>query len=127
MIHKIHSGNEVLDRLQDQYAAELNPALKTVAAQEQVTTARVSPVAMQADVSLLLVCLGPSTPPMVTLPGSPRKGRQYTIKDAKGDAATNPITVLPVVGTIDGFASIAIDLNFGAVTVVWDGQQWFTL
>lgn len=43
-----------------------------------------------------------------------RKGLPITVKDLKGDAATNQITVLPSGSeTIDGLASVPINANYG--------------
>lgn len=60
----------------------------------------------------------------VTLPGSPTQGDQYTIKDGKGDAAANNITVSPSAGNIDGAATNVINSNFGFRTYIYNGTQW---
>lgn len=48
----------------------------------------------------------------------------YTIKDYKGDAATNNITVTPSSGLIDGAASFVININYMAASLVFDGTNW---
>lgn len=48
----------------------------------------------------------------VTLPASPTLWVRYDIIDAKGDAATNNITVTPASGTIDGGASFTMNSNY---------------
>ena len=58
------------------------------------------------------------------LPASPETGRRYTIKDGKGDAAANNITITPAAGTIDGAATSVINVNFGRATVAYNGTQW---
>lgn len=60
----------------------------------------------------------------VTLPtGFP--GMEVTVKDGKGDAATNNITVnTSSAQTIDGAASVAINTNFGLVRLFFNGTQW---
>jgi len=48
------------------------------------------------------------------------------IKD-NGSANSNNITVTPASGTIDGSASHVINSDYGSVTVVCDGTNWFIL
>jgi hypothetical protein len=60
----------------------------------------------------------------VNLPASPGVGWTYLIKDCKGDAATNNITITPASGTIDGAATYVINTNRGSVSVTYDGTQW---
>jgi hypothetical protein len=60
----------------------------------------------------------------VTLPSSPATGRMITIKDGKGDAATNNITVTPAAGTIDGAASLVMDQPYEAYSLIYNGTQW---
>ncbi len=49
---------------------------------------------------------------------------QYTIKDGKGDADTNPITLTPAAGNIDGQATAVINIPYGSLTVVYSGTEW---
>ena len=63
----------------------------------------------------------------VNLPASPQTGKRFIIKDGKGDAATNNITITPAAGTIDGAASLVINTNYGRATVVYNGAQWNAL
>lgn len=51
-------------------------------------------------------------------------GRRYTIKDGKGDAAANNITITPAAGNIDGAATSVINTNYGRATVAYNGTQW---
>lgn len=60
----------------------------------------------------------------VNLPGSPATGRVLIVKDGKGDAAANNITLTPAAGTIDGGASVVITSNYGSVAIVYNGTQW---
>lgn len=60
----------------------------------------------------------------VNLPASPTTGLTYTIKDGKGDAATNNITITPAAGTIDGAATSVISTNYGSRDIVYNGTQW---
>jgi len=50
-------------------------------------------------------------------------GQVLTVKDAKGDAGTNAITITLISGTIDGGANTVISTNKGAVRLVSDGTN----
>lgn len=60
----------------------------------------------------------------VTLPSSPATGLTVTVKDGKGDAATNNITVSAASGNIDGSATSVISADYGARVFVYNGTQW---
>lgn len=60
----------------------------------------------------------------VNLPGSPATGLTFLIKDCKGDAATNNITITPAAGNIDGAGTNVMSTNHGSVAVTYDGTQW---
>ena len=59
----------------------------------------------------------------VSLPAG-TTGLTFTIKDGKGDAAANNITITPAAGTIDGAATLVISTNFGVARLVYNGTQW---
>lgn len=61
---------------------------------------------------------------IVNLPATPTTGRRVEIKDAKGDAATNNITVTPATGTIDGAATYVINANYGGAIFSYNGSEW---
>ncbi len=64
----------------------------------------------------------------VTLPKSPRKGRTVEIKDGKGDAGTNNITVNTSDSkTIDGATSYVIAVNYGGMKLRYNGTEWNVL
>jgi hypothetical protein len=63
----------------------------------------------------------------INLIASPTTGTIYWIKDGKGDAQTNNITIVPNSGNIDGSANYVINLNYGAVCVYYDGTQWWAI
>lgn len=56
--------------------------------------------------------------------GSPATGQMYVIKDSVGSAAANNITITPTGKNIDGAASSTINLNYGSVTIVYNGTEW---
>lgn len=60
----------------------------------------------------------------VTLPSSVTTGDTYIIKDGKGDANTNNITVTPSSGNIDGSSTYVMNINYQSITVVYNGVQW---
>lgn len=62
----------------------------------------------------------------VTLPTAVgREGRRFTIKDWKGTAATNSITVdADGTETIDGATTYVMNTNYESVTVVSDNAGW---
>lgn len=60
----------------------------------------------------------------VNLPTSPTTGRTLTVKDGKGDAATNNITVTPAAGNIDGSSTFVINVNYQSNDFVYNGTQW---
>lgn len=61
---------------------------------------------------------------IVNLPATPETGRVYRIKDGKGDAQTNNITITPNSGTIDGATTQIINANYGTVDVIYNGTEW---
>jgi hypothetical protein len=63
----------------------------------------------------------------VNLPAAPPAGTTFRVKDGKGDANTNNITVVPAAGTIDGAANIVINTAYGHATIGYDGTTWYTI
>lgn len=60
----------------------------------------------------------------ITPLANPVVGTLYYIKDSVGLAATNNITITPSGKNIDGAASYVINLNYGSVTIVYNGTEW---
>ena len=60
----------------------------------------------------------------VTLPANPKAGWHRWVKDGKGDANTNNITVQASTGNIDDAATFVISNNYGSALFVYDGSQW---
>lgn len=48
----------------------------------------------------------------------------FIIKDGKGDAASNNITLTPAAGNIDGAATYVMNTNYGSTTIVYNGTTW---
>ena len=62
----------------------------------------------------------------VQLPNAPATGTVLYIKDSKGNAATDNISVTTVGGvvTIDGQTTYKIVSNYGSIGVMFDGTSW---
>jgi hypothetical protein len=60
----------------------------------------------------------------VTLEASPTSGRLIIVKDGKGDAAANNITVDGNGKNIDGASTNVISTNFQARIYIYNGTQW---
>lgn len=60
----------------------------------------------------------------ITLPTSPSTGRELVIKDAKGDANTNNITITPAAGLIDGSSTLVINTAYGKNKIIYSGTAW---
>lgn len=60
----------------------------------------------------------------VTLPTTPAKGQMHIIKDGRGDANTNNITIVPAAGNIDGASNFVMNTNYASKTVIYNGTQW---
>jgi len=93
-----------------------------------VTAAGAITVSGTDDVILVNKNVGAAT--SVTLPINPQKNRTVAVKDYKGDAGTNNITVTaPLSGTIDNSASNVISSNYGWRTyrAVGNGNNWYVL
>lgn len=60
----------------------------------------------------------------ITLPASPATGANFVVKDCKGDAATNNITVTPASGTIDGASAFVMSTAYQSVGMTYNGSEW---
>ncbi len=60
----------------------------------------------------------------VNLPASPSVGDTYVIKDCKGDANSNNVTIVPASGNINGSASYILNTARSSVTFFYDGTEW---
>jgi len=60
----------------------------------------------------------------INLPNAPWIGERHTIKDAKGDAGSNNITIQGNGALINGSSSATISANYGYRVVEYDGSLW---
>jgi len=60
----------------------------------------------------------------VNLPATPGVGQTFIIKDGKGDAATNNITVSGNGILIDGSSTFVMNENYQSITLIFDGASW---
>lgn len=60
----------------------------------------------------------------INLMASPPNGKKITVKDCKGDANTNNITITPNAGTIDGAATKVMNAARSKVILVYTGSEW---
>lgn len=64
---------------------------------------------------------------VVNLPATPTSFQIQYVKDGKGDAGTNNLTLTPASGTIDGAATLVIGSNYGACGFYWDGTNYMVV
>lgn len=73
-----------------------------------------------------IIMVSATTSPTITLPSpSSVLGREFTIKDAAGNASTSNITLDGNGGTIDGSATQTITASYTSVSVFTDGLNWY--
>jgi hypothetical protein len=89
----------------------------------RITAAGAVTVSITDEVIVIAQTVGAAI--TVNLPASPETGRSYSVKDGKGDAFTNTITVEPDgAQTIDGAPNFVLNVNYASVDITWDGTQW---
>jgi len=71
-----------------------------------------------------LILVDSSVARTITPLASPTTGQRHIIKDSVGSAAANNITVTPSGKNIDGAASSVINVNYGSVTIIYNGTEW---
>ncbi|HUC70368.1 MAG TPA: hypothetical protein VMS01_04170 [Stellaceae bacterium] len=60
----------------------------------------------------------------VNLVSSPTPGTRLCVKDGKGDASANNITLSPAAGNIDGGATFIMNQNYQSTCIQYDGTKW---
>lgn len=80
--------------------------------------------AMSRNQTLLIINKTVGSATGVTLPATPISGHVVVVKDGKGDAASNNITISPAAGNIDGAGTNVISTNHGSVVFAYNGTQW---
>jgi hypothetical protein len=74
------------------------------------------------DVVIVNKTVGSAT--TIGLPTNIPLGQMLTVKDGKGDASINPMTLT---GTIDGTVNPVFNTNYISVTILWNGVEWSTV
>lgn len=97
---------------------------KTIPTIRVVTAAGAVTVVTTDNIIVVNKTVGAAT--TVNLPAG-TTSQMYVIKDGKGDAWTNAITITPAAGTIDGVATFSINAAYGGVLVVYNGTEWNVL
>lgn len=87
-----------------------------------VTAAGAVTVTTTDDV--IIVNKGTGAATTVNLMASPASGTRLTIKDGKGDAATNNMTITPNAGNIDGAGTFVMNTNYQSNDFIYNGTQW---
>ena len=83
-----------------------------------------SSVTMLATDGVVRIKKTTGSPTALTLEANPVLGATHTVKDARGDAAVNPVTISPASGTIDGASYFVLNTNRQAVTLQFGGDEW---
>src|ERR1051325_1634190 len=102
---------------------------KLVIASPKVHTAAGDLVMGNHGVAVINKTSGAAT--QVTLPARSKNGDFAFVKDGKGDAGTNHVTIIPDATTnnttIDGQASFVLSVNYGAALFLHNGTEWSLL
>lgn len=83
-------------------------------------------VTVQSSDNFLLInkTVGQATTVTIPAPGATNKSRLLIIKDMKGDAFTNNITIVSSVGTIDGQNAWILNQNYQSFSLIDNGAEW---
>lgn len=93
---------------------------------KKLRVATTTPITVASSDHYVLSNMASAGAVAVSLTGATPAGMSFTVKDAKGDAAANNITITPTSGTIDGAATLVINTNYGKANVVSDGVNYWT-
>lgn len=118
------SGNTIPKNSSNNTLSGVNSFIGTLKVGMRVITAA-GAVTVSATTDYF-ICLNKSSgaATVVNLPASPTAGQTYLVKDCKGDAQTNAITITPNSGTIDGASTFIINTNHGSAAVTFTGGEW---
>jgi hypothetical protein len=81
-------------------------------------------ITMVASDSVIAVAQASPAAVTVNLANAPVTNQRVTIKDVNGVCATNPITVVPNAGNIDGAANFVMNTNYASVVLQFFGTNW---
>lgn len=90
-----------------------------------VTVATTSPIGLNPGDDVTIVNLTSPGPASVVLPANPPVGTEFIVKDGKGDAETNNITItVSGSGTMDGDTSQVINIDYEAYRFIYNGTEY---
>jgi hypothetical protein len=73
----------------------------------------------------IVVAKTAGSPTIINLPGTPLAGQEIIVKDGKGDASLNNITVSPPSGSvIDGWPNVKMRINWQSLSFMYNGTDW---
>ena len=101
---------------------------KMTMSQGQVVQFTASAISLSVvDTQYQILITDTSVARTVTLPAAPTTGQVFKIKDASGAAGTNNITIDVTGGaiTIDNATSQLINIDYGYLTVMFDGTEYW--
>lgn len=81
-------------------------------------------ITMATTDDIIVVNKTVGAPTAVNLVGSPTTGTVVCIKDGKGDANSNNITLTPAAGNIDGSGTYVMNVNYQNQCVAYNGSSW---
>lgn len=115
-----------LDKI-DELIAQATANVTTAPAKLELVTTP-GTVTLDSTSRRVVVRKGTGSPTTIQLPSSPVLGQEIVVKDGKGDAVTNNISVIALGGiSIDGLPEISINRNYQSFTFVYDGVGWSIL
>lgn len=112
--------NFILDPQQQNINVTVNTPVANVRA---IATTSAASYPM-TDTSDVLVVLSPPCTVNLLTGSTLQTGQTVTIKDGAGTSETNPITISSSSAQIDDASSFILDINYGSITLVYDGTQW---
>lgn len=82
------------------------------------------PVQMADTDGIIFLNKTASESTLVTLPLAPKSGMIVIVKDMKGDADTNFVTIVMSAGTVDGLPQFVMSNNYQSITFTFNGTEW---